>query len=56
MPRLFALGMTNLVSRPTRTGAELSRSEMEAGVAALEQKIRTFEPECVARARQRRIA
>lgn len=47
LPRLFALGNTNIVARPTRNGAELSKKEMDEGVAALEEKIRIYRPEVV---------
>jgi len=45
MPRLYNLGLTNIVSRPSRNGAELSKAEMDAGVAALEEKARRWRPE-----------
>ncbi|KAK5663552.1 hypothetical protein OQA88_3983 [Cercophora sp. LCS_1] len=45
MPRLFNLGLTNIVSRPSRNGAELSKQEMDAGVAILESKARRWRPE-----------
>lgn len=47
LPRLWALGNTNIVARPTRNGSELSTKEMDEGVAALEEKIRTNRPEAV---------
>ncbi|KAK4672347.1 uracil DNA N-glycosylase Thp1 [Podospora pseudopauciseta] len=47
LPSLFSLGLTNIVPRPTRNGAELSKKEMDAGVAVLEEKIREFKPEVV---------
>ncbi|KAI0473798.1 DNA glycosylase [Xylariaceae sp. FL0804] len=47
MPARFRLGHTNIVARPSRSGAELSRAEMDAGVAALEAKCRRFRPEVV---------
>ncbi|CZS95132.1 related to G/T mismatch-specific thymine DNA glycosylase [Rhynchosporium graminicola] len=47
LPRLFALGNTNIVARPTRNGSELSKSEMDASVAALEEKIRLYKPDAV---------
>ncbi|KAK4105678.1 DNA glycosylase [Parathielavia hyrcaniae] len=47
MPALYSLGLTNIVSRPSRNGAELSRAEMDAGVAVLEQKVRRWRPEAV---------
>ena len=48
LPRLYALGNTNIVSRPTKNAAELSNSEMDEGVAILEEKIRKYRPESVA--------
>lgn len=47
LPARFALGNTNIVARPSRNGAELSRAEMDAGVAALEAKARRWRPEVV---------
>ncbi|KAJ3498427.1 hypothetical protein NLG97_g1131 [Lecanicillium saksenae] len=38
MPELYSLGLTNIVARPSRNGAELSKQEMDEGVAALEEK------------------
>ena len=48
LPHLYALGHTNIVSRPTKDAAELSKSEMDEGVAILEEKIRKYRPESVA--------
>ncbi|KAI4128522.1 MAG: hypothetical protein LQ338_002692 [Usnochroma carphineum] len=48
MPRLYDLGLTNIVSRPTKDGSELSKAEMDAGVAELEAKIGLQRPEVVA--------
>ncbi|KAI0178785.1 DNA glycosylase [Hypoxylon sp. FL1284] len=45
LPARFGIGHTNLVSRPTRNGAELGRAEMDAGVAALDAKCRRWHPE-----------
>ncbi|KFA65509.1 hypothetical protein S40285_03230 [Stachybotrys chlorohalonatus IBT 40285] len=45
MPELYSLGLTNIVARPSRNGAELSRQEMDEGVAALEEKARRWRPE-----------
>lgn len=45
MPALYSLGLTNIVSRPSRNGAELSKKEMDAGVAILETKARRWRPE-----------
>ncbi|KAI0509115.1 DNA glycosylase [Xylaria bambusicola] len=47
LPARFSLGNTNIVSRPSRNGAELSKAEMDAGVAVLEAKCRTWRPEAV---------
>ncbi|KAL8393115.1 hypothetical protein RB595_003056 [Gaeumannomyces hyphopodioides] len=47
MPRLFQLGLTNIVARPSRNGAELAHRELDAGVAVLEAKARRFRPEAV---------
>ncbi len=48
LPRLFALGHTNIVSRPTKDASELSKVEMDEGVATLEEKIAKWKPEAVA--------
>ncbi|KAL8985653.1 MAG: hypothetical protein Q9177_004378 [Variospora cf. flavescens] len=48
MPSLYDLGLTNIVSRPTKDGNELSKAEMDAGVADLDVKIATHKPEAVA--------
>ncbi|KAK0731380.1 uracil-DNA glycosylase-like protein [Lasiosphaeris hirsuta] len=45
MPALYSLGQTNIVARPSRNGAELSKAEMDAGVALLEAKARRWRPE-----------
>lgn len=45
MPALYSLGLTNIVARPTRNGSELSKAEMDDGVALLEQKARAYRPE-----------
>ncbi|KAI0422825.1 uracil-DNA glycosylase-like protein [Xylaria grammica] len=47
LPERFSLGNTNIVSRPSRNGAELSKAEMDAGVAILEEKCRRWRPEAV---------
>ncbi|KAI3394630.1 hypothetical protein diail_2494 [Diaporthe ilicicola] len=47
LPGRFRLGLTNIVSRPSRSGAELSKAEMDAGVGALEDKVRRWRPEVV---------
>ncbi|KAI0533687.1 DNA glycosylase [Xylaria digitata] len=47
LPERFSLGNTNIVARPSRNGAELSKAEMDAGVAILEEKCRRWRPEAV---------
>lgn len=58
-PRLFTpeedrllpalgLGITNVVARPTRTAAELSRAELVAGAAALAELVAQFRPRVLA--------
>ncbi|KAG5926861.1 hypothetical protein E4U42_002851 [Claviceps africana] len=47
MPGLYGLGLTNIVARPSRNGSELSRAEMDEGVALLEDKARRWRPESV---------
>lgn len=47
LPSLYNIGNTNIVSRPTKDGSELSKEEMNAGVAILEQKIGENRPEAV---------
>ena len=47
LPRLYGLGFTNIVARPSRNGSELSRAEMDDGVAALHEKARRWRPEAV---------
>ncbi|KAK3984876.1 uracil-DNA glycosylase-like protein [Cladorrhinum sp. PSN332] len=47
MPALYSLGLTNIVARPTKNGAELSKAEMDDGVSILEEKIRTYKPGAV---------
>jgi len=44
---MYALGHTNIVARPTKDASELSREEMDEGVAVLEAKIGRFRPESV---------
>ncbi|CAO1605489.1 hypothetical protein XANCAGTX0491_009006 [Xanthoria calcicola] len=48
MPKLYNLGLTNIVGRPTKDGSELSKAEMDAGVADLEAKVALQRPEAVA--------
>ena len=47
LPHLYALGHTNIVSRPTKDASELSAREMDEGVEVLEEKIGRCRPECV---------
>jgi thymine-DNA glycosylase len=47
MPRLYSLGLTNIVSRPSRNGGELRKTELDDGVATLEEKARKWRPESV---------
>jgi G:T/U-mismatch repair DNA glycosylase len=47
LPALFSVGNTNIVSRPTRNGAELSKKEMDDSVQVLDEKMREFRPEAV---------
>ncbi|KAG0652342.1 uracil mismatch repair [Hyphodiscus hymeniophilus] len=47
LPRIFSLGNTNIVARPTRNGSELSKGEMDASVHVLEDKMRKYKPEVV---------
>ncbi|KAJ0303442.1 hypothetical protein COL5a_011360 [Colletotrichum fioriniae] len=47
LPALYGLGNTNIVARPSRNGAELSKAEMDEGVGALEEKVKGCRPEVV---------
>lgn len=47
LPRLYSMGNTNLVSRPSKNEAELSKVEMAAGTPILEAKIQEYKPEAV---------
>lgn len=47
MPKLYSLGLTNIVARPSRNGAELHKKEMDAGVAILEEKAAKYRPEAM---------
>lgn len=44
----YGLGVTNLVDRPTRTAAELSREELTAGAGALEALVERYRPRVLA--------
>ncbi|EPE06681.1 mismatch-specific thymine-dna glycosylate [Ophiostoma piceae UAMH 11346] len=45
LPARFQLGLTNIVSRPSRNGGELKAAELDDGVAILEDKARRWRPE-----------
>lgn len=47
LPRLYSMGNTNIVERPSKDAAELSKAEMAAGTPVLEEKVRRFRPEAV---------
>ncbi|KAL9094074.1 MAG: hypothetical protein Q9165_003744 [Trypethelium subeluteriae] len=47
MPRLYAMGNTNIVERPSKDAAQLSKAEMEDGARVLEAKMRQWKPEAV---------
>jgi len=47
LPLLYALGHTNIVTRPTKDASELSAQEMDEGVAVLEEKAKRWRPESV---------
>ena len=47
LPRLYQMGNTNIVGRPSRDIGELAEGEMAAGTPALEAKVRKFRPESV---------
>ena len=47
LPAKYCMGNTNIVSRPSKDAAELSREEMLEGAAELEAKFREFRPEAV---------
>lgn len=47
LPRLYSMGNTNIVSRPSKDAGELSKAEMAAGTPVLEEKVREFRPEAV---------
>jgi TDG/mug DNA glycosylase family protein len=44
----FGIGVVNLVSRPTRSAAELTAEELRAGAAWLEETVRAWTPRLVA--------
>ncbi|KAF2637353.1 DNA glycosylase [Massarina eburnea CBS 473.64] len=47
LPALYCMGNTNIVERPSKDAAELSRDEMTAGAAVLDEKFREYKPEAV---------
>ncbi|KAK4555831.1 uracil DNA N-glycosylase Thp1 [Recurvomyces mirabilis] len=47
LPQWYAMGNTNIVERPSKDAAELSKAEMAAGTPVLEEKVRRFRPESV---------
>ncbi|KAF2768837.1 DNA glycosylase [Teratosphaeria nubilosa] len=47
LPRWYAMGNTNIVERPSKDAAELSKTEMAAGTPILEEKFRKYRPEAV---------
>jgi G:T/U-mismatch repair DNA glycosylase len=47
LPRLYAMGNTNIVSRPSKDVAELSKEEVVDGTPILDAKIRKYKPEAV---------
>lgn len=47
LPALYCMGNTNIVDRPSKDAAELSKEEMAAGTVALDAKFRQYKPEAV---------
>ncbi|KAI5356642.1 putative uracil-DNA glycosylase, uracil DNA glycosylase family 2 [Septoria linicola] len=47
LPRLYSMGNTNIVARPSKNAGELSKAESAEGTPILEEKIRSFRPEAV---------
>jgi mismatch-specific thymine-DNA glycosylase len=47
LPARYLLGNTNIVERPTKDAAELSKAEMTDGAPLLDEKCRKWRPECV---------
>lgn len=47
LPEWYAMGNTNIVERPSKDAAELSKAEMAAGTPILEEKVRKYQPEAV---------
>lgn len=47
LPDLYCMGNTNIVERPSKDAAELSKEETSAGTATLDEKFRKYKPEAV---------
>jgi mismatch-specific thymine-DNA glycosylase len=47
LPALYCMGNTNIVERPSKDAAELSKEEMAAGTANLDAKFLRYKPEAV---------
>ncbi|KAL8833075.1 MAG: hypothetical protein Q9176_008101 [Flavoplaca citrina] len=47
LPEKYSLGNTNIVSRATKDGSELSKAEMVVGAGVLDEKVREWKPEAV---------
>jgi TDG/mug DNA glycosylase family protein len=47
LPALYCMGNTNIVERPSKDAAELSKEEMSAGTASLDSKFLECKPEAV---------
>jgi mismatch-specific thymine-DNA glycosylase len=47
LPALYCMGNTNIVDRPSKDAAELSKEEMAAGTANLDAKFLEYKPEAV---------
>jgi mismatch-specific thymine-DNA glycosylase len=47
LPSLYCMGNTNIVERPSKDAAELSKEETSAGTASLDAKLRKYKPEAV---------
>jgi mismatch-specific thymine-DNA glycosylase len=47
LPALYCMGNTNIVDRPSKNAAELSKEEMTAGTANLDAKFLKYKPEAV---------
>ena len=47
LPALYCMGNTNIVDRPSKDAAELSKAEMAAGTANLDAKFLQYKPEAV---------